>query len=368
MNRLAILHQQLKKVIGGKALPFLSIANNMFTVREGENAQNISAMDKTNGNVVYVDLHVVDASPYMSKQYYPGDYDPDADPIAPTCYSNDGFKPAEDVTEKQCEFCAQCPHNAWGSKITALGKRGKACNDAWKIATIIPEFHAEKLFQMRIPPASLQSWLAYIAQFNDHDHPSEDRKLNAMDVITRAFFESGKTGILGFMPISIFTPDADEMIIAQNFVDSKQTEIFIGVDNIDSEKREEMLALATPTSAPQLTDQRKPAPQAQVTRPAAKIAAPVQQEVEEDGEAEDEAEEATEEVAAPKVSFKKSSNAILPSENMRTKQGTGKVAATTALPAGLANGKGKVAGPAAPAKPAVAADVKNMLTNLMKLT
>jgi hypothetical protein len=368
MNRLALLHSQLRKTIGGRSLPFLSIAGNVFTVKDGENAQNVSNMDRNNGNAVYVDVHVIDASLYMSKMYYVGAFDPNADPVAPTCYSNDGFRPASDVNEPQSEFCAQCPMNAWGSKMTDQGKKGKACSDGWKTAVIVPDHHSEKAIMFRIPPASLQAWLAYVGQFNDYDHPELGRKMDVMDVITRVFFESGKQGILNFMPLNILSPANEEHMeilrTAEALLESKVTDALIGVDMISVEKKEEMLQLAAPDSAPKLV------------APAKKLAAPKPAVVEEavEEEVEEETTEEDDDTPVPVEVPTKAKNTVLPSE-MRFKGGA-KPAAPAAKPSpapaartmpSIANGKTLLKTAAPQGKPAVSAGVKTMLTDLMKI-
>lgn len=373
MNRLALLHQQLKKVIGGRALPFLSIMGNTFNVKDGENIQNVAGLDKENNNTIFVDVHVIDASPYMSKIYYPGDYDPDADPVAPACYSNDGFKPADDAQEKQCDLCAQCPHNAWGSKMTALGKRGKACNDAWKAAVIVPEHHEEKVISMRIPPASLQSWLAYIASFNDYDYPEANppRKMNVGDAMTRVFFESGKMGMLNFMAINLIDPSSDEYARAVKLVSSGETEIFIGIDNISTEKKEEMLQLAGPSSAPQLAAP-KAAPKAIAKQPALQELADADQVANEEEQSDEDEGTVEEQVQAP-APASKAMNALLPSEQMRTKK-TFQQPAAQAKPAPAAPTTGfKKTTTAAPAatnsgKAPVSDGMKERLKAMMKMT
>lgn len=307
MNRLALLHQQLKKVIGSRSLPHLSIQDQTFTVIDGENKHNVANMDKENGNMLYVDVHIIDASMFMSKIYYVGSYDRDADATAPTCYSNDGFRPASDVNEPQSDFCAQCQHNAWGSRMTEAGKKGKACNDAWKVAVIVPEHKNDKVLQMRVPPASLQNWLAYTGQFNDYDHPGEDRKMNVADVLTRVFFE--KQGVINFMALEVLTPGGEELQIAAQLTENKSTDIFIGMDNISSEKNEEILMLSAPSTAPQLTHQ-KPEPKG-IVQFKGRTKTQVAEEIEE--------EEETEEVETAPAPKSKASNVLLPSE-MRTKK------------------------------------------------
>lgn len=363
MSRLAILHKQLQKAIGGSSVPMLSIKGNVFTVRDGENEQNVSAMDKENGNVIYVDVHIIDASPYKAKVFYEGKWDPDSDPVAPTCYSDDGDVPAENAQVKQADFCAQCPMNVWGSTTTDQGKKAKACRDAWKVAVVIPEFHPEKIFMLRIPGGSLANWLAYNAQFEDF--PVDGRKMTADDVITRIYFEAGKIGIMMFQPVQL--SEDHQKAFSRHAVENHMTDEFIGLHNMSDEKKQEMLALAAPEGAARI--EHKPPQQ---NKPTLAKPKPVpQQAVVEEDEGEAEEAEEVQAVEQPVQTAPKARNAVLPSE-MRTKA-TFKPQSTTTQAAPAATGFKKPAAPAAkvapaaPGKATLNANVRAMLGNIMKM-
>lgn len=358
MNRLAILHKQLIKAVGGQGVPMLSIQGKMFTIRDGENEKNVSAMDEENNNVVYVDVHIVDASPYKAKVYYAGAYDPKAEPTSPTCFSDDGEKPSDASTQKQAEYCSQCPHNVWGSAVTEGGGRSKACRDAWKIAVVVPKHSNENVYMLRIPGGSLKNWLAYIAAFNDYPVDGEDRKMNASDVITRIYFQAEELNMLAFSPISIAEPE--QRTHAAQLVEEGKTLDYIGYNTMTPEKREEVLALSAPSTTQKLA---APAKAKQLAKPA------VQEQVEEEAEVE-EAEGVIEEDDTPLVvqsAPKKAFNTILNSE-MRTKAAPAKVV-SVGQPKPNMPGKAMPTKAAAPAeaKASLTPGLKNLLGNVMKL-
>ncbi len=53
----------------------------------------------------------------------------------PICYSFDLVRPHEKASEPQCETCADCPKNAFGS---ASNGKGKACSEGFRFAGIAP--------------------------------------------------------------------------------------------------------------------------------------------------------------------------------------------------------------------------------------
>lgn len=101
---------------------------------------------------------IVGVSPHVSKQYYDKRYS-EGDDAAPDCFSLDGITPDPQSAKKQCESCAACPMNVFGSRITEAGKKAKACQDARRIA-IVPLGDIENAsyggpMLLRLPPMSL---------------------------------------------------------------------------------------------------------------------------------------------------------------------------------------------------------------------
>lgn len=361
MNRLAALHQQLVKAIGGQGVPMLSIMGGTFTVKDGENQKNVSNQDKNNNNALYVDVHIIDASPYKAKVYYEGKFDPKADPIAPKCYSDDGEKPSDNATEKQSEYCQQCPHNVWGSQITENGSKTKACRDAWKIAVTIPEHGNDSIFMLRIPGGSLKNWLGYIAAFNDYPVDGEDRKMNASDVITRIFFEPNVLNTLAFSAVELATPEA--RAAANELVEDGKTAAYIGLPNMSEEKRAEALQLSAPTAVKKLAGP-KTAPKQIQQEPRVEIDEEGNEVL--DGVIEEDEEE---EAAPPPPPPVKAKNTLLASE-MRTKV-AGKAAPVPQPKPNMPKPVVKTATTqAAPseAKSTLSPNLKSLLGNVMKLS
>jgi len=82
-----------------------------------------------------VELVIIDAPPHISKTYYAAGYT-EGSVEAPDCQSIDGIVPDPASTSPQSKSCATCPHAQFGSRITANGKKGKACNDSLRLAVV----------------------------------------------------------------------------------------------------------------------------------------------------------------------------------------------------------------------------------------
>lgn len=118
------------------------------------------------------------------KAWYATKYTPGQEAQSPDCWSDDGVKPAADSRLKQCESCAACAQNAFGSGTNQDGTpgKGKACADRKVLAV----FANSSVFRFAVPPASLGNWDGYVRQLNTHGIP-----LSA--VITVVGFEKGDT-------------------------------------------------------------------------------------------------------------------------------------------------------------------------------
>jgi hypothetical protein len=111
-----------------------------------------------------VEIIIVNASPAISKLWYKDGYS-EGDKSAPDCSSVDGVRPDPASPHKQCETCAACPMNVWGSKMLPSGKPGKACQDYKRLA-IVPagdmrnETYGGPLL-LRVPAGSLSDMSQY---------------------------------------------------------------------------------------------------------------------------------------------------------------------------------------------------------------
>lgn len=149
--------------------PVLSIKGKVFHIKEGGEAVLVTQPDDDDAPATSLEVVLIKANPHVSKVYYEAGYEEGAD-AKPTCYSNDGSVPADDSEEKQANACASCPKNAWGSRITESGKKGKACSDSRRVA-IAPAGELDKVMLLRVPAASLKPLMQYGQQLTKKGVP-----------------------------------------------------------------------------------------------------------------------------------------------------------------------------------------------------
>ena len=127
---------------------------------------------------------ILKGKPGKEKAWYATAYTPGEEPQAPDCSSEDGIKPTAGVPNKQCENCASCPQNVFGSGKKADGtpSGGKACSDKKSVAM----YAAGSVFKFAIPPASLRNW-------DTHCNQLSTKGLPLPAVITVIGFEQGDT-------------------------------------------------------------------------------------------------------------------------------------------------------------------------------
>lgn len=111
-----------------------------------------------------IEVVVLKASQHVSKIWYENGY-VEGSTAAPDCFSNNGITPEVTAAKKQCETCALCPMNQWGSRTTPAGKAGKACSDSKRLAVAPLNDLNNELYGgpmlLRVPAASLQDAAMY---------------------------------------------------------------------------------------------------------------------------------------------------------------------------------------------------------------
>jgi hypothetical protein len=132
--------------------------------------------DTQGGEVVvpnhYLDVIIVDANPNLSKVYYAGAYNPaDTEAKAPDCYSDNGVAPSARASSPQCNTCAACPHNVWGSKVTPSGSQTKLCTDSKKVAVLLADNPSGPVYLLKVPAASLKNLYAFGEKMNNAGIP-----------------------------------------------------------------------------------------------------------------------------------------------------------------------------------------------------
>jgi hypothetical protein len=114
-----------------------------------------------------IEVVIVKASPVIGKIWYEKGY-VEGSNEAPDCFSSNGIVPDNSSPKKQCETCALCEKNKWGSAPTRAGQppsKGKACSDSKRYA-VVPlgdiqnELYGGPLL-LRVPAASMGAGADY---------------------------------------------------------------------------------------------------------------------------------------------------------------------------------------------------------------
>lgn len=150
------------------APPRIKLAGKQFTLVDGNGAETpyppAKLVPGPDGNL-YLPVIVLRAKANIQKVWYEGAYNPNAEAQAPDCFSNDGIAPDPSASKIQCDLCASCPQNAYGSGKDQQGNptAGKACTDNKILAVFIPN---HGVHQFKIPPASLKNFGIYVKQLS----------------------------------------------------------------------------------------------------------------------------------------------------------------------------------------------------------
>ena len=149
----------------GQSFPRISIKGARFRIVEGDTE---TVLESTNLDVV-----VVGANPRLSKTWYAKQWDKDAEPTGPDCFSLDGIGPDPESESPQNDLCASCPQNAWGSKVTPSGQQIKACSDNKRLAVVSADDASGPVYLLSVTPAALKGLNQYQKELSVRGIPPE---------------------------------------------------------------------------------------------------------------------------------------------------------------------------------------------------
>lgn len=151
-----------------------------------------------------LEVVIVDASPNVGRIYYEKQWSPDAEPTAPTCFSNDGREPDESVENPQGDRCDTCPKNIKGSGMGS----SKACRYSRRLAVMLLEDFDTALegqvYQMNLASKSLfgDSNVENAYTFENYHKVCINNGKSVDHVVTSIFFnEDNDNQSLLFMPM-----------------------------------------------------------------------------------------------------------------------------------------------------------------------
>lgn len=155
INRKASNEVFLAGLFVGVSFPTLSCNGTRFVFKAESVVTDLKTLE--------IAIVLISAKPNLDKSYYASAYDPNqTEAKGPDCSSDDGVKPKADSPVKQCENCAGCPQNQFGSGKDAQGNpsKGKACTDRKQLAI----FANNTACGFSIPPASLKAFSHYVKE------------------------------------------------------------------------------------------------------------------------------------------------------------------------------------------------------------
>jgi hypothetical protein len=196
----------------GNSFPRISIKGARFRIVEGDTE---TVLDSTSLDVV-----VVGANPRLSKTWYAKQWDKDAEPTGPDCFSLDGIGPDPESTDPQNDLCASCPQNAWGSKVTPSGQQIKACADQKRLAVVSADDPTGPIYLLSVTPAALKGLNQYQKELAVRGIPPEIVKTR-VSFDTDASFPKLKFTFGGFL-------DADVQQVVDTLFGTEQVKEITG--------------------------------------------------------------------------------------------------------------------------------------------
>lgn len=283
----------LSQNLGSAMPPHVSIGGGRFTLVDAANNELAGAwFDQKIG--VYIDACIVDVNNVMSRIYFSGAYDNDAEGVRPDCWSDNGIGPSISANSPQAPFCTPdptgqhgCKWAVWGSKINANGKKVPACSQKQKVALLIPASGFDTLFLLAIPPNSHGPLREYVER-------CKGNQMNMANLLTRISFVPNVQGTLQFAPVSYI--DEPTAKLRQAAYAERKTDALVGRND-------------TPRTGPV---------QIAASAPMQQIAAPVQQ--------------PAQQVQQPE-GFMPAADAVSPAHTQATQTGPAPSAATQVDPA-----------------------------------
>lgn len=200
----------------------------------------------------HIDVIVVDANDKPSRVFFAGEFDPNADNIPPSCFSDNGTGPSSQAMSPQAPTCAVCPQNIRGSDVTFSKKPTTACDNRKKVAVIIPDDPAVNVYEFQIPPGSLSNLRAYGAWLGQQASGVQGRKMDIADVVTRISFDPDRQFVMQFQAVA-FADDERTMQLIDYIDANKLSDAAVGRNDVacDPAAVTAMLAgAARPTALP----------------------------------------------------------------------------------------------------------------------
>lgn len=222
--------------------PVISIKGKVFHIKRGDETEMVAEPGKPKVPARSLEVVILGTAPGKSKVYYKSGYI-EGSTEKPDCLSSDGIAPSVNAQTPQAKKCATCPHNAWGSKISENGKKGKACSDTMRLA-VAPAGMVSDAMLLRVPAGSFEALGLYgqrIGNFGYQPH----------EIVTEVSFDfTVAHQALTFHELGIIPEDSD---VAKEIAAACDTDIvkqIIGAIEMDPVEKFESPAIEAPKAEP----------------------------------------------------------------------------------------------------------------------
>jgi hypothetical protein len=190
-----------QKLVGGLIAPRparISLNDGRFTLILDSGAQH-----PTIPPILSIQVIFVGGNSHVSKTYMPDPYEKDS-PTPPTCWSDNGVAPSDQVAKPESPTCAVCPHNRWiGTGPTATPPE---CSDRKKTAVLVAGA-GDTVFLLDIPPASLKPFRKYMAYLGGEVKHDPEHVLTTLTMVDRVLQFSAA----GYVPDEL-KPKIDQIV------------------------------------------------------------------------------------------------------------------------------------------------------------
>jgi len=222
----------------------------------------------------FIDLVLVNAAPHVSRTLYLKEYDGNAKPEAPDCWSVDGVTPDAKAKAKQAPNCLACPKNQKGS-----GKNNsRACRYNQRLAVVLANDIAGEVLQLQLPATSLfgEGSKDAGATMQGYYKALAARSIDPCALITRAKFDTDQESpTLGFTAMGWLTQEQYDTAVRQGQSEAALRAITMTIfeaDGVDAG-----VGIELPSGTPPVMQPQTPAPSPiQAAAAKAKTAAPAQ--------------------------------------------------------------------------------------------
>lgn len=180
-------------------------ANINGTFRRIVNGEHIG--DAVRGDIEVI---VLNALSRPSRIFYKEAYDPKKEATLPNCWSNEGDKPEDGVSDKQNDLCISCAQNIKGSGDNG----GRACRYQRRVAVLLAGDDSGDIYQLNIPAKSLFEKSSGKTHAFEHYTRFITANNEALDnVVTKVSFEANSSTMkLVFSAERIITDEEYELV------------------------------------------------------------------------------------------------------------------------------------------------------------